>query len=495
MLGAEGRPGGVRGRAGRGSPKPGRRSCTREDRLTVLRKDLLLELRDARDAAGDGPVRGRDVRDLPLRPQPGHDRGQLAAGVLTVTLLFAAMLGINRLFVAEREQGGFDAFLLAPVDRPALLVAKATALFLFLAALEVIAVPAFGLFLLGPSLGPALPGLILVLALANLALAVIGTLVSAIAVQTRARDLIGPMIGLPLLIPALIATARAAGPLLAAATARAPPGRWLVILASMMWCSPCWLTRSSTSSWRTECHDHLRQRSSRPRARHRSSRSASRSRWSSSTRRWTPTRASCRRSSTSTSRWRSSRCAGSSSAASSRCYLRTGERKWDMRSYVAIHMALIFGDRRAAHRRDLGQGLVGPLVGVERADAGLLPDRDAAVRHLPAASLLDRGSRAPVALRGRVRDRRRRLRAAQLHRGPRRPPYVHPRVLTLDRRQPAGLDAAHVPGVAGRRRAALRDPVEVRDGGQERPLAGPRLRRALLGEDLVRPVGRSAAPL
>ncbi len=54
------------------------------------------------------------------------------------------MLGINRLFVAEREQGGFDAFLLAPVDRSALLVAKALALFLFLVVLEVIAVPAFG---------------------------------------------------------------------------------------------------------------------------------------------------------------------------------------------------------------------------------------------------------------------------------------------------------------------------------------------------------------
>ncbi len=61
--------------------------------------------------------------------------------MLTATLLFAAMLGINRLFVAEREQGGFDAFLLAPVDRSALLVAKAAALFLFLVVLEVVAVP------------------------------------------------------------------------------------------------------------------------------------------------------------------------------------------------------------------------------------------------------------------------------------------------------------------------------------------------------------------
>src|SRR6201985_218958 len=93
--------------------------------------------------------------------------GQLAAGVRTVALLFAAMLGINRLFVAEREQGGFDAFLLAPVDRSALLVAKAAALFIFLVVLEVIAVPAFGLLLLGPPLGPVLPGLILVLVLGD----------------------------------------------------------------------------------------------------------------------------------------------------------------------------------------------------------------------------------------------------------------------------------------------------------------------------------------
>jgi heme exporter protein B len=157
--------------------------------------------------------------------------GQLAAAVLTVTLLFAAMLGINRLFVAEREQGGFDAFLLAPVDRTALLVAKAAAMFVFLVVLEVIAVPAFALLLLGPSIGPVLPGLALVLVLGNVALSVIGTLVSAIAVHTRARDLIGPIIGLPLLIPALIGTARGIGPLLSVNASGSPPAKWLAILA------------------------------------------------------------------------------------------------------------------------------------------------------------------------------------------------------------------------------------------------------------------------
>ena len=199
---------------------------------TVLRKDLRLELRTLETVPA--MVLFAVVTFVIFHFGLNRDTiaGQEAAGVLVVALLFAAMLGINRLFVAEREQGGFDAFLLAPVDRSAMLLAKAAGLFIFLSVLEVIAVPAFKLFLLGPSLGPPLPGLVLVLVLANLGLSVIGTLVSAIAVHTRARDLIGPMIGLPLLIPALIATARATGPLLAGAhAATAPPLKWLATLA------------------------------------------------------------------------------------------------------------------------------------------------------------------------------------------------------------------------------------------------------------------------
>ena len=83
--------------------------------------------------------------------QRGQVDGDLASGVLWVTLLFAAMLGISRLFVADHEEGGLDGFLLAPTDRTAMLVAKALGLFAFLAAVEVVAVPAFALLLLGPS--------------------------------------------------------------------------------------------------------------------------------------------------------------------------------------------------------------------------------------------------------------------------------------------------------------------------------------------------------
>jgi heme exporter protein B len=199
--------------------------------LAVLRKDLLLELRTFETVPAMTLFSLTTFVIFHFALNRATVAGQLAGGILTATLLFAAMLGINRLFVAEREQGGFDAFLLAPVDRTALLAAKATALFIFLVVLEVVAVPAFALLLLGPSLGPPLLGLVAVLALADLGLAVIGTLVSAIAVHTRARDLIGPIVGLPLLIPALIATARAAGPLLATHSSGSPPGKWVAILA------------------------------------------------------------------------------------------------------------------------------------------------------------------------------------------------------------------------------------------------------------------------
>lgn len=198
--------------------------------LALLRKDLLVELRTMETV----PAMALFSVTVFVIFHFGLNRatlsGQLAAGVLTATLLFAAMLAINRLFVAEREQGGFDAFLLAPVDRTAMLLAKAATLFVFLVVLEVIAVPAFALLLAPPGLGAALPGLMLILALANLAFAVIGTLVSAIAVQTRARDLIGPIIGLPLLIPALIAMARGIGPLLTGHAVSTPPGKWLAVL-------------------------------------------------------------------------------------------------------------------------------------------------------------------------------------------------------------------------------------------------------------------------
>jgi heme exporter protein B len=198
----------------------------------VLRKDLRLELRAPQVVPAMALFSVTTLVVFHFALQRNSVEGELAAGVLAVTLLFAAMLGVARLFVAEREEGGLDGFLLAPVDRTALLVAKALGLFCFLAAVEVVLVPAFVLLLLGPPLDVAgVAQLAVVLVLVDAGIAVIGTLVGAIAVQTRARDLLVPLLGLPLLIPVVIALARGTTPLFLEAGAGSLPGRWLLVLA------------------------------------------------------------------------------------------------------------------------------------------------------------------------------------------------------------------------------------------------------------------------
>jgi heme exporter protein B len=196
----------------------------------LLRKELLVELRTLESVPGMSLFAVTTFVVFHFALNRNVVEGDLAAGILWVTLLFAAILGINRLFVADAEEGGFDGFLLAPVDRSAMLLAKAVTLLSYLLVLELVAVPAFGLLLLGPSLGPALPGLLGVLALGDLGVAVIGTLVAALAVRTRARDLLGPLLALPLLVPIVIGGARASSPVLASAHHAAPAARWMLTL-------------------------------------------------------------------------------------------------------------------------------------------------------------------------------------------------------------------------------------------------------------------------
>lgn len=180
----------------------------------ILAKDLRVELRTLQSV----PAMVLFSTTIYVIFRFGLDRtrldGSLAAGVLLVTVLFAGMLAINRLFVAEREQGGFEAIRLAPVDATALFFAKAGALLVYLAALELVALPIFWLFFLDD--GGGLPALLPVLLLLDLGLAVTGALVSPMATNSNARDLIGPLILLPLLVPPMIAASAAGERLLAA---------------------------------------------------------------------------------------------------------------------------------------------------------------------------------------------------------------------------------------------------------------------------------------
>lgn len=196
----------------------------------ILAKDLRVELRTFESV----PAMALFAVTTFVVFRFGLDRerlaGTLAAGVLLVTLLFAAVLAINRIFVAEREEGGFDAIRLAPVDGTALYAAKIAALIVYLAVLELVAVPIFAVFFLEDwsGLAPLVP----ILLLMDLGLAATGVIVSSIAVSSRARDLLGPLILLPLSVPVMIAAAGAAAPLLeVGGPGYEDFGRWLAVLA------------------------------------------------------------------------------------------------------------------------------------------------------------------------------------------------------------------------------------------------------------------------
>ena len=197
----------------------------------ILRKDLAIELRTRQSV----PAMALFSVTVFVLFHFGLDRneidGSLASGVLWVTLLLATVLAVNRLFATEREDGALDGVLLAPIDRTALYLAKAAALFLYLVLLELVALPAFAVLLLGPDIGGAFPELLAIVALADLGLAGVGALVAGLAAETRLREVIVPLLLLPLLVPVLIASANATKPLLMLHPAATDLGKWLGFMA------------------------------------------------------------------------------------------------------------------------------------------------------------------------------------------------------------------------------------------------------------------------
>ena len=117
------------------------------------------------------------------------------------------MLAVNRLFASERDQGGIDGILLAPIDRTAVFLAKAAALLIYLRGARDGGGAGVRHAAARPRPVSALPALLAVLLLADVGLAVVGALVAALAAETRARDLIIPLLLLPLLVPVMIAGA------------------------------------------------------------------------------------------------------------------------------------------------------------------------------------------------------------------------------------------------------------------------------------------------
>ncbi len=130
----------------------------------------------------------------------------LAPGILWVAFSFAGVLAMNRAFVREREQGGLEGLLLTPVSRDAIFLGKAAASFLFMLLVEVILLPVFAA-LLGFSAFSLT--LISTIVLATMGFALVGTLFSAIAVQTRSREIMLPVLFFPVILPVIVGAVEA----------------------------------------------------------------------------------------------------------------------------------------------------------------------------------------------------------------------------------------------------------------------------------------------
>lgn len=139
----------------------------------------------------------------------GLSLSDVAGGILWATLALTAVLGVGRSWVPEREQRVMDGILAAPVSRDVLMVAKAAAIYLYLIALEIIAVPLAALFFIRGGAPTDLLLIGVVCLLANLGIAVLGSLLACLALASRARELLLPVLFLPSLLPVVIAASGA----------------------------------------------------------------------------------------------------------------------------------------------------------------------------------------------------------------------------------------------------------------------------------------------
>jgi heme exporter protein B len=201
--------------------------------MAILRKDLVRELRTREMLVSmflfvmlalvifHYAFSGRDA-DLTF----------FTGGMLWTVFIFAALLGFNRSFAQEKDEDCLDGLLLCPVDRVTIFLAKMSGNLIFLLIIQALAVPIFSLFFIRYSFAGHLPALIVVMLLADLGLCVLGTLLAAISMNTRARDLLLPIIFMPLTVPVLIGATTATTGIFAHGEGFAQLGGKLLFLAA-----------------------------------------------------------------------------------------------------------------------------------------------------------------------------------------------------------------------------------------------------------------------
>jgi len=197
-----------------------------EQTLAILWKDIRCELRSKQTWMGMGMfallvlVIFNFAFDLRV-----DNKAAIAPGALWVAFVFASLLGLGRTIAAEREKGLMDRLLLCPVDHKAIYLAKLLGNLLFIGVVEVVALPVFAALFNVPLFGALLP----IVLLGTLGVAAIGTLFSAMAAATQARELLLPILVFPLIVPVVIGAVRATGDLMVASPNQPP---WLGLMTA-----------------------------------------------------------------------------------------------------------------------------------------------------------------------------------------------------------------------------------------------------------------------
>ena len=174
---------------------------------TLARKDLLLELR-SRDIVLAIVVFGLLVITIftfAIELTPSRS-GDVGPGVLWAAVAFAGVLGLNRSFALEKDGGNIHGLMTAPVGRDVIFFGKMLGNFLFMIVVEVLIFPVFAVMY---NFSLFMPGLIPIALLATLAVATVGTVFSAMAVNTRSREVMLPILFFPVVVPAIVAAVEA----------------------------------------------------------------------------------------------------------------------------------------------------------------------------------------------------------------------------------------------------------------------------------------------
>jgi heme exporter protein B len=211
--------------------------------LAILWKDLRIEWRTKEMLTSFAVLAVLLVLTLSFASQAamGGMSTSRVAGALWVSFLFAGMLGIQRSFLIERENECITGLLASPVEAAEVFLAKLVGNVMLLGIMQALILPLAALFL-GARIGASLPALALVLGLGNVGFAAVATFFAAVAVRTRSREVMLPLLVLPLLLPLVILAVRATATVLdSGGLAEASPALAYLIAFDAIYCTAGWL--------------------------------------------------------------------------------------------------------------------------------------------------------------------------------------------------------------------------------------------------------------